>query len=223
MTRPRPPPAEHPQDGGRWRSGLFEGKCTEMARNTERKSSLPKTKTPEEWQRFFSAIDRRYDSGKRNHALFYLLYVSALRIGEALQLEVQDFEAELLRIHVRVGKTGERFVPLPDDPTLVRTMTAWLEVRSRWNPATPLLFTTKPGKALSTNAARESMKLYGERAGIGHVHPHMARHSAATELLSHGASPIGVQRILGHRSLSTLLSTYSHACDTHAREAMEKR
>jgi len=31
MTRPRPPPAEHPQDGGRWRSGLFEGKCTDMA------------------------------------------------------------------------------------------------------------------------------------------------------------------------------------------------
>jgi site-specific recombinase XerD len=194
-----------------------------MARSTERKSRLPKTKTPEEWQRFFAAIDRRYDSGKRNFALFYLLYASALRIGEALQLEVRDFDAQLLRVHVRAGKTGERFVPLPEDPVLIKSIDAWLEVRSRWNPATPLLFTTKPGKALSTNAARESMRLYGERAGIGHVHPHMARHSAATELLSHGASPIGVQKILGHRSLSTLLSTYSHACDTHAREAMARR
>jgi len=64
------------------------------------------------------------------------------------------------------------------------------------------------------------MKLCGKRAGIGHVHCHMLRHSVATELLSHGASPIGVERILGHRSLSTLLSTYSHACDTHSREAM---
>jgi integrase/recombinase XerC len=194
-----------------------------MARSPERKSSLPKTKTPEEWQCFFAAIDRRYDSGKRNFALFYLLYVSALRIGEALSLEVQDFDEELLRVHVRAGKTGERFVPLPDDPNLIKSINAWLEVRSRWNPATPLLFVTKPGRALSTNAARESMKLYGERAGIGHVHPHMARHSAATELLSHGASPIGVQRILGHRQLSTLLNTYAHACDTHAREAMAKR
>lgn len=194
-----------------------------MARSPERKTRLPKTKTPEEWQAFFRSIDTRYDSGKRNFALFYLLYAGALRIGEALQLEVQDFDAQLLRVHVRAGKTGERFVPLPEDPVLLRTMNAWLEVRSRWNPATSLLFTTKPGRALSTNAARESMRLYGERAGIGHVHPHMARHSAATELLSHGASPIGVQRILGHRSLSTLLSTYSHACDTHAREAMTRR
>jgi len=194
-----------------------------MARSPERKTRLPKTKTPEEWQRFFAAIDTRYDSGKRNLALFYLLYAGALRIGEALQLEVQDFDAELLRVHVRAGKTGERFVPLPEDPVLIKSIDAWLEVRSRWNPATSLLFTTKPGRALSTNAARESCRLYGERAGIGHVHPHMARHSAATELLSHGASPIGVQRILGHRSLSTLLSTYSHACDTHAREAMTRR
>jgi len=223
MTRPRPPPAKHPQDGGRWRSGLFEGKCVEMARSTERKSRLPKTKTPEEWQAFFKSINARYDCGKRNDALFRLLYASALRVGEALSLEISDFDQELMRIHVRVGKTGERFVPLPDDPALIKSINAWLEVRSRWNPTTPLLFTTKPGKALSTNAARESMKLYGERAGIGHVHPHMARHSAATELLSHGASPIGVQRILGHRQLSTLLSTYSHACDTHAREAMTKR
>ena len=194
-----------------------------MARSPERKTRLPKTKTPEEWQAFFKSIDTRYDSGKRNDALFRLLYASALRVGEALLLTVRDVDLDLMRIHVREGKTGERFVPLPDDPALIKSINGWLEVRSRWNPATSLLFVTKPGRALSTNAARESMRLYGERAGIGHVHPHMARHSAATELLSHGASPIGVQRILGHRSLSTLLSTYSHACDTHAREAMSRR
>jgi site-specific recombinase XerD len=173
--------------------------------------------------RFFACIDRRYDSGRRNHALFYLLYASALRIGEALSLSVQDLDLGLMKVHVREGKTGERWVPLPDDPDLVKSINAWLDVRTRWNPDIDILFVTKPGKQLSTNAARESMKLYGERAGIGHVHCHMLRHSAATEMLSHGASPIGVQRVLGHRSLSTLLSTYSHACDTHAREAMAKR
>jgi site-specific recombinase XerD len=187
------------------------------------KNRLPKTKTPEEWKLFFRVIDRRYDSGRRNHALFYLLYASALRIGEALSLSVQDLDLGLMKVHVREGKTGERWVPLPDDPDLVKSINAWLDVRTRWNPDIDILFVTKPGKQLSTNAARESMKLYGERAGIGHVHCHMLRHSAATEMLSHGASPIGVQRVLGHRSLSTLLSTYSHACDTHAREAMAKR
>jgi integrase len=219
--------AEHHQDRApRTGSGIanpHERQVRRMARRIERKGRLPKTKTPEEWSRFFACIDGRYDSGKRSLALFRLLYASALRVGEALQLEVADLDLELLRVHVRAGKTGERWVPLPDDPALIRSINAWLEVRSGWNPSIPLLFATKPGKPLSTNAARESMKLYGERAGIGHVHPHMLRHSAATELLSKGAAPLGVQRILGHRQLSTLLNTYAHACDTHAREAMAKR
>lgn len=194
-----------------------------MTRKPERKNSLPKTKSPEEWQLFFSAINRRYDCGRRNLCLFRLLYSAGLRISEALSLETNDVDLALMRVHVREGKTGERYVPLFEDPELVDSLTAWLDVRARWNPDIPLLFVTKPGRPLSANAARESAKLYGERAGIGHVHPHMARHSAATELLAHGASPIGVQRILGHRQLSTLLNTYAHAADTHAREAMAKR
>ena len=52
---------------------------------------------------------------------------------------------------------------------------------------------------------------------------HMLRHSAATEMLANGAPPIGVQRVLGHRSLRTTLETYAHACDTHAFEAMAHR
>ena len=51
----------------------------------------------------------------------------------------------------------------------------------------------------------------------------LLRHSAATEMLANGAPPIGVQRVLGHRSLRTTLETYAHACDTHAAEAMALR
>jgi integrase/recombinase XerC len=67
------------------------------------------------------------------------------------------------------------------------------------------------------------MAVYAQRAGIGHTTPHMLRHSAATEMLAAGAPPIGVQRVLGHRSLSTTLTTYAHAADVHAAEAMARR
>lgn len=195
-----------------------------MATGSGRKARLPKTKTPEEWRLFFAAIDTRYPTQVRNLAALRLMYAVGLRVGETVQLHVKDLDLDnLMKIHVRNGKSGERYVPLPDDPALVKSLNRWLEVRSRWNPGSDLLFVTKPGRPLSTNAVRESMKLYGGRAGIGHVHPHMLRHSAATEMLSHGAAPIGVQRVLGHRSLSTLLSTYSHACDSHAQDAMAKR
>lgn len=187
------------------------------------KAKLPKTKSPEEWTALFSAIDTRYETQTRNHALLYLLYMSGLRVGEALSLHLCDLDFERMRLHVRKGKSGERNIPLPESDTLEMTIGRWLGVRERWNPDSPLLFVTKPGMPLSSNAVRESMSVYAERAGIGHATPHQLRHSAATELLAHGASPIGVQRILGHARLSTTLDIYASAADCHAAEAMSKR
>ena len=194
-----------------------------MARSPERKTRLPKTKTPEEWQAFFKSIDTRYDTQKRNLAALRLMYAVGLRVGETVLLSVKDLDVILMKVHIRNGKSGERYVPLPDDPALIKSLNHWLEVRTRWKPDSDLLFVTKPGKPLSTNAIRESMKVYAERAGVGHASCHQLRHSAATELLAHGASPIGVQRILGHKSLQTTLTVYSHAADSHAQEAMAKR
>ena len=187
-----------------------------------RKTVLPKTRTPEEWSAFFRCIATCYPTAARNHALLYLTYVAGLRIGETLDLRVHDVDLNLLKVHVTQGKTGERIVPLPDDPGLVKTLARWLQIRETW-PSSDLLFMTRTGEPIRSSAVRRSMALYGTRSGIGHVTPHMLRHSAATEMLANGAPPIGVQRVLGHRSLRTTLETYAHACDTHAAEAMARR
>ena len=124
---------------------------------------------------------------------------------------------------MRQGKTGERVIPLRDEPQLRTSLERWLRVRRTWSSASDVLFMTRPGERLSAAAVRRSTELYGQRSGIGHVTPHMLRHSAATEMLANGAPPIGVQGVLGHRSLRTTLETYAHACDTHAAEAMAHR
>jgi len=188
-----------------------------------RKNVLPKTKTPEEWEHLFGSIDTRYPTAARNHALLYLMYMTALRVGEATALHVSDLDFDLMKLHVRDGKTGERNVPLPEDATLRQTLDRWYRVRAEWNPDSPLLFVTKAGKPLHPNAVRRVMLVYGERSGIGHTTPHMLRHSCASELLGNGATPIGVQRVLGHKNLSTTLSEYAHASDVYAAEAMGKR
>ena len=188
------------------------------------KSVLPKTRTKEEWTSFFDAIDTRYPTQARNHALLFLLYQTGLRVGEALALRVRDVDFALGKLTVTEGKTGQRTVPLPNDAgELQATMDRWLAFRSAWSPKSDLLFVTSAGGPLKPSAVRRSMAVYGERAGIGHVTPHMLRHSCATELLANGASPIGVQRVLGHARLSTTLDVYASAADSHAAEAMSKR
>ena len=37
--------------------------------------------------------------------------------------------------------------------------------------------------------------------GIKHVHPHMIRHTFATQYLVHGGDAMSLQKILGHSSL----------------------
>lgn len=194
---------------------------------SRKKNVLPKTKTPAEWARLFKSIDTRYPTQARNHALLLLLYATGLRVGEALSLRVKDVDFDLEKLTVVEGKTGQRIVPLPQSEPirgeLEETLKRWLAIRAEWSVSGDALFVSKTGEAMRSSAVRRSMEVYGVRSGIGHVSPHMLRHSAATEMLANGASPIGVQRVLGHRRLSTTLDVYSWAADTHAAEAMAKR
>ena len=192
-----------------------------------RKHLLPKTRTEGEWDAMFRAIETRYETQRRNHAALYLMWITGLRVSEALSLTVADVDFELEKVTVTDGKSGARVTPFPSTPekrqALLDTLQRWLAIRERWNPSTDYLFVTKTGQQMRPSAIRRSMALYGERASIGHVTPHMLRHSCATELLAHGASPISVSRVLGHRNLTTTLTTYAWASDTHAAEAMSKR
>lgn len=127
-----------------------------MARRS--KTAMPKTRAPEEWTKFFSCIQTRHPTATRNHALLYLTYMAGLRIGETLALRVQDVDLDRLKVHVTLGKTGERVVPLPDDARLASTMAQWMQVRESW-PHGDLIFITRSGEPIRPSAVRRSMDL----------------------------------------------------------------
>lgn len=110
----------------------------------------------------------------------------------------------------------------PYELNLEKSLGRWLRARGSWAPGTRRRSVMKSGQAPRSSTVRRSMELHGQRGGIGHVTPHVLRHSAATEMLASGAPRIGVRRVLGHRSLRTTLETNAHACDLHAAEAMAR-
>jgi integrase/recombinase XerD len=70
---------------------------------------------------------------------------------------------------------------------------------------------------------RRLVRLHGERSEVrDRVTPHMFRHSVATYLLEEGVDIRYVQRLLGHRSISTT-EIYTHVADAALKVRITER
>ncbi len=141
-------------------------------------------------------------SGRRDAALFSLLYGCGLRIGEALALDRADGRAILAGTLLVRGKGGrERVVPVLE--AVRRAMASHLGAGGNDAPGAPL-FVGARGRRLGAAMAQRQMRRW--RAGCGldrHATPHALRHSFATHLLENGCDLRAIQELLGHASLAT--------------------
>jgi integrase/recombinase XerD len=151
-----------------------------------------------------------------------MLYASGARVGEAVALDIDavDLATALIRLHGKGGK--DRIVPL-GEPACV-AVERWLRdgrpaLLAERSPA-GALFLGRRGGRISSREAYTVVERAGTAAGVGHVTPHVLRHSYATHLLEGGADLRSVQELLGHVALSTT-QTYTHVSREHLRSSYE--
>jgi site-specific recombinase XerD len=90
-------------------------------------------------------------------------------------------------------------------------------------PKSDWFFCTLKGGRLSDRQMQAMMNRRGRKAGIEiRCHPHLLRHTYATELLEDGYSIIEVQKLLGHAQLSTT-AIYLHVADENLRRRLVAR
>ena len=139
-----------------------------------------------------------------------LLFATGMRVGELAGLldAAVDIEDGTITI---IGKGNrQRRVFVPDDlKSLIRD---YRTARDRCASAETFLVNSR-GDAASPQMIRRLVRLHGERSDVrDRVTPHMFRHSVATYLLEEGVDIRYVQRLLGHRSISTT-EIYTHVAD----------
>jgi integrase/recombinase XerD len=145
--------------------------------------------------------------------LFRLTYAAGLRIGEVTQLRVRalDFTRNVLLVQQGKGRK-DRLVPLPhclrDD---------LLTVARLYRPD-DVLFRGRYGRGgVTVGGAQRYLKRVVRACGLSEqVTPHTLRHSYATHLLEAGTDLLTIQKLLGHRSLSTTTG-YLHVSTAHLR------
>lgn len=158
----------------------------------------------------------------RDTAILELLYASGARVSELVDLDTEavDLDSGSVRLDGKGDK--QRVVPL--GAPAVAALRAWLDRGrpglTRTRPAggggTPAIFTTRRGRRIDRAEVYRMVRTRGLRAGVGHVSPHMLRHSYATHLLEGGADLRSVQELLGHETLATT-QTYTHVSTEHLR------
>ncbi len=136
-------------------------------------------------------------------AIFVTAYGSGLRIGEVRHLCFADIQSKRGLIHIRDGKSGERYALLGR-----RVLEALRAYYRACRPAGPELFPghrgRRPGTVLSRNAVSKALKRVLKSAGIDKpVTPHTFRHCFATHLLDTGADVRTVQVLLGHACIES--------------------
>ena len=181
-----------------------------------RPKRLPEVLTDNEQVRLLEQPNPKCKTGLRNLCMIRIMLNIGLRASEVIFLKVKDVEWMSGKVYVRQGKGNkDRVLWLGEED--LELLRQWREVK----PESEYLFTTLKGDTLNDRYLRAMVKRIGEQAGISKdVHPHMLRHTFATDLYRETKDIRLVQKALGHSDLSTTM-IYTHIVDEELEQALK--
>ena len=138
----------------------------------------------------------------RDLAIIDLLASSGVRIGELVNLNIEDMDFENNSCFV-FGK-GKKMREVYFDGKTKLHIQEYLKGRNDTNPA---LFVSlyKPYERLKSRGIEIMLQRLGESLGIKKVHPHKFRRTLATRAIDKGMPIEQVQHLLGHTKIDTTL------------------
>jgi len=172
--------------------------------------SIPRPKTPAQLPEILSREEVARILSRPNNPKHRLLLMTAygagLRVSELVRLRVGDLDSDRMTVRVEQGKGAQdRYTLL--SPRLLEELRAYWRRQRPW----PWLFPSqRSAQPVSVSCAQ---RVWGrakrdarvtKRGGI-----HSLRHAFATHLLEAGTDLHTIQRLLGHRHISTTM-VYFH-------------
>jgi integrase/recombinase XerC len=141
--------------------------------------------------------------GLRDKTMLFILLDAGLRLSELMDLQLEDVDIARGTLTV-IGK-GDKQRQVPISPATCAQIVKYLGHRSKKvsKHMTALWISDRGGRVLNEWYLGHMLRALCKDNNLPHVHPHLFRHTCATELLRAGANPMHVQLLLGHTSVTT--------------------
>ncbi len=184
----------------------------------KKEKRLPKFLYNEEIEKVFDVPNLKTSLGQRDRLILELLYDTGIRVGELVNIKIDDINKSNKTIRILGKGNKERIVMYG----------VYLEdiLENYLNDGRVDLLNGKKSNYLIINARGEAITTRGVRYIIDgiikkacittHATPHTLRHTFATHLLENGADLLTVKELLGHSSLSTT-QIYTHITNERLR------
>lgn len=155
---------------------------------------------------------------KRDLAIIDLLYSTGIRVGELVNLNIEDINLEG-RECVVYGK-GDKERRVYFDAKAKVHIKEYIETRKDSNSA---LFVTldAPYDRLKISGVEIRLRNLGRKLNLERIHPHKFRRSMATRAIDKGMPIEQVQKILGHSQIDTTMQ-YAMVNQNNVKTAHQK-
>ncbi len=159
----------------------------------------------------FRLIDQHLTEGVRglrDRAVMELMYSSGIRVGELVNIKMDDINFENHELKLLGKGSKERIVPV--GKKALKSLMDYMEKRELLKPKSDYIFINNRGTKISERTVARIVKKFAKAASLNkNISPHALRHSFATHLLGSGADLRAIQDMLGHSSLS-VTQKYTH-------------
>ncbi len=160
--------------------------------------------TDDEIMRIFASLDPTDEFGLRDYVLLHTLWDTGLRVGELVNLTLQDIDLQRCQIRIAHAKFG-KWRDVGFGKQTHKYLTRYLSI-GRPEPLfedEQHFFLTFDGRPLTEQAVERVCARLSKRTGI-HIHCHRFRHTFAVNMLRNGTDIRTLQRLMGHASIQIL-------------------
>ena len=183
---------------------------------------LPRYFEYNELEELFKVPDISTAKGQRDLLILEMLYATGVRVGELVNIKIEDINKSYRKITILGKGNKERNVIYGDycEEILDKYLNEGRLLLNKKN--SNYLFINHLGDILTERGVRYILSELIKKTSISkNISPHMIRHSFATHLLNEGCDLLSVQKLLGHESISAT-QVYTHVTTDRLKEVYYK-